>query len=396
MPKTVKDLFIEIKDTTELMVDLAYSAILFDNEDIAEEVLDLEEKIEELLRNLRVVSILAGRRVEEAEMVSSILSIASSAQKIGEAAADIATLVLRGFKLSEELINEILLESEETLVRARVHEESEIAGRTLGETRLHSRTGMRVIAIKRGFDWLFDPDRDTKILKGDILIARGDISGVAEFMKIVSGTVEKYRETEIEERELEKSVDILIEMKDLSELSVDLGYSSLLYYNEEIASEVYYLEEKIDQLKLELVNWVLHAVRKSEKDDDFKVLMSLIDIAYSSEIIADAAKEIAGIVVKKQEIHPVFRSAMMESDEVLSVIEVTKGCELDGRTLGEARVESNTGMHVVAIKRGNRWITKPRATTRMAAGDVLFAKGTREGEDLLKKMCSTTLQRSLT
>ncbi len=395
MPKTVKDLFIEIKDTTELMVDLAYSAILFDNEDIAEEVLDLEEKIEELLRNLRVVSILAGRRVEEAEMVSSILSIASSAQKIGEAAADIATLVLRGFKLSEELINEILLESEETLVRAKVHEESEVAGRTLGETRLHSRTGMRVIAIKRGFDWLFDPDRDTKILKGDVLIARGDISGIGEFMKIVSGKVENYMETKIEERELEKSVDILIEMKDLSELSVDLGYSSLLYYNEEIANEVYYLEEKIDQLKLELVNWVLHAVRKSDKED-FKVLMSLIDIAYSSEIIADAAKEISGIVVKKQEIHPVFRSAMMESDEILSVIEVAQGCELDGRTLGEARVESNTGMHVVAIKRGNRWITKPRATTRMAAGDVLFAKGTREGEELLKKMCSATLQRSLT
>ncbi|WP_457591853.1 potassium channel family protein [Geoglobus sp.] len=99
MPRTVKDLLVEIKDTTELMVDLAYSAILFDNEDIAEEVLDLEEKTDELLRQLRVVSILAGRRVEEAEMVSSILQIASAAQKIGEAAGDIATLVLRGFKL---------------------------------------------------------------------------------------------------------------------------------------------------------------------------------------------------------------------------------------------------------------------------------------------------------
>ncbi len=396
MPKTVKDLFIEIKDTTELMVDLAYSAILFDNEDIAEEVLDLEEKIEELLRNLRVVSILAGRRVEEAEMVSSILLIASAAQKIGEAAADIATLVLRGFKLPKEMINEILLESEETLVRAKVSEESEIGGKTLGEAKLHSKTGMRVIAIKRGFDWIFDPDRNTRIMKNDILIARGDISGVGEFMRIVSGEVAQYEETEIEERELEKSVDILIEMKDLSELSVDLGYSSLFYYNEEIANEVYYLEEKIDQLKLELVNWVLHAVRKFEKDDDLKVLMSLIDIAYSSEIIADAAKEIAGIVVKKQEIHPVFRSAMMESDEILSVIEVSEGCELDGKTLGEARVESNTGMHVIAIKRGNRWITKPRATTKMMAGDLLFAKGTKEGEEILKRMCSPALKRSLT
>ncbi len=100
MPRTVKDLLIELKDTTELMVDLAYSAILFDNEDIAEEVLHLEEKTNELIRQLRVVSILAGRRVEEAEMVSSLLQIGSATQRIGEAAGDIAILVLRGFNVN--------------------------------------------------------------------------------------------------------------------------------------------------------------------------------------------------------------------------------------------------------------------------------------------------------
>ena len=388
MPRTVKDLLVEIKDTTELMVDLAYSAILFDNEDIAEEVLDLEEKTDELLRQLRVVSILAGRRVEEAEMVSSILQIASAAQKIGEAAGDIATLVLRGFKLPKEMVNEILLESEVTLVRAEVAEDSEVVGRTLGEVRLHTRTGMRVIAIKRGFDWIFDPDRDTKILRNDILFARGDITGVQEFFRIVSNREVKMESTEIKDKKLEKSVDILVEIKDLSELSVDLGYSSIIYYNEDIAQEVYYLEEKIDNLKIELVKWVLQAGRNASNDESYRVLLPLIDIAYSSEIIADAAKEMAGIVVKRLDIHPVFRSAMMESDEILTVIEVSEMCELDGKTLGEARVETNTGMHVIAIKRGNRWITKPKATTRVQAGDLLFAKGTREGEKLLRKMCT--------
>ncbi len=290
MPRTVKDLLIEIKDTTELMVDLAYSAILFDNEDIAEEVLDLEEKTDELLRQLRVVSILAGRRVDEAEMVSSILQIASAAQKIGEAAGDIATLVLRGFKLPKEMVNEILLESEVTLVRAEVAEDSEVVGKTLGEIRLHTRTGMRVIAIKRGFDWIFDPDRDTKILRNDVLFARGDITGVQEFFRIVSNREVMMKSTEIKDKKLEKSVDILIEIKDLSELSVDLGYSSIIYYNEDIAQEVYYLEEKIDNLKIELVKWVLQAGKNASDDESFKVLMSLIDIAYSSEIIADAAK----------------------------------------------------------------------------------------------------------
>ncbi len=392
MPRTVKDLLIELKDTTELMVDLAYSAILFDNEDIAEEVLHLEEKTNELIRQLRVVSILAGRRVEEAEMVSSLLQIGSATQRIGEAAGDIAILVLRGFKLSREMVNEILLESEETVVRAEVSEDSEVAGKTLGEVRLHTRTGMRVIAIKRGFEWIFDPDRDTKVLKKDILFARGDISGVPEFFRIVSGKEVKLADIDFANKKLEKSVSILIEMKDLSELSLDLGYSSLLYYNEDIAQEVYYLEEKIDNLKIELQKWVLESA-KSLPEDEHDILIPILDIAYSSEVIADAAKSIAGIVVKKLEIHPIFKDVMREGDEIITTIEVKKLCELDGKTLGEARVETKTGMHIIAIKRKNRWITKPKASTRVFAGDILFAKGTREGEELLKNLCLSALRK---
>ena len=392
MPRTVKDLLIELKDTTELMVDLAYSAILFDNEDIAEEVLHLEEKTNELIRQLRVVSILAGRRVEEAEMVSSLLQIGSATQRIGEAAGDIAILVLRGFKLSREMVNEILLESEETVVRAEVSEDSEVAGKTLGEVRLHTRTGMRVIAIKRGFEWIFDPDRDTKVLKKDILFARGDISGVPEFFRIVSGKEVKLADLDFANKKLEKSVSILIEMKDLSELSLDLGYSSLLYYNEDIAQEVYYLEEKIDNLKIELQKWVLESA-KSLPEDEHDILIPILDIAYSSEVIADAAKSIAGIVVKKLEIHPIFKDVMREGDEIITTIEVKKLCELDGKTLGEARVETKTGMHIIAIKRKNRWITKPKASTRVFAGDILFAKGTREGEELLKNLCLSALRK---
>ena len=392
MPRTVKDLLIEIRDITELMVDLAYSAILYDNEDIAEEVLNLEDKTNELVRQLRIVSILAGRRVDEAEMVSSLLQIGSAAQRIGEAAGDIAVLVLRGFKLSQEMINEILLESEETVVRAEVSEDSEIADKTLGEVRLHTRTGMRVIAIKRCFDWIFDPDRNTKVLKGDILFARGDISGVPEFFRIVSCKEIKLSDLDFSNKKLEKSVDILIEMKDLSELALDLGYSSILYYNEDIAQEVYYLEEKIDNLKIELQKWVLKTA-KTLPEDESLLLIPLLDIAYSSEVIADAAKSIAGIVINKLGIHPIFRDVMREGDEVITIVEVKELCELDGKTLGEAKVETRTGMHIIAIKRNNKWITKPKANTKVFAGDILFAKGTREGEELLKKLCLTALQK---
>ena len=386
MRRTVKDLLIEIKDTSELIVDLAHSALLFDNEDIAEEVLELEDKILNLLRQIRIVSILAARRVDEAESVSSILQIADAAHRIGNAAGDIATLVLRGFKLPKEFVNLILYYSEETAVKAVVSEDSEIANKTLGEVRLHTRTGMRVIAIKRGFEWIFNPNRDTKILIGDVLFARGDITGIPKFFEIVTGESKEVGEEqiEIEIEDLDNAVDTVIEMKNLSELAVDLSYSSVLYYNEDIAQEVAYLEERIDNMKFDLQHWVLRSSRYFEKT---KPLVALLDLANSSEQIADSAKEIAQIVLQKLEIHPIFKEAMRETDEVITMVEVGERSKLDGKTLGEAKVETTTGMHVIAVRRGNRWIVNPKASTKIHAGDLLIAKGTRESETLLKKLC---------
>ena len=390
MPRTVKDLLVEIKDTTELMVDLAYSAILYNNEDIAEEVLELEGRVLDLLKQIRVVSVLAARRVEDAERVSSILQIANAGQKISSAAADISSLVLRNLRLSDEMVKLMLYHSEETVVKLEVPENSEIAGKTLGEIRLHTRTGMRVIAIKRGFSWIFNPDRDTVIYKGDLLFARGDPTAVPRFYEVVAGkAIQPPPEPpDIKIEELDRAVDLLIEIKNLSELAVDLAYSSLIYGNDEIALEVVYLEEIIDNAKFEIMKNVLRC-SKHFSEEQMTPLMSIIEIASSSEQIADAARDIAEVLLDKMEIPVIFKEAMREADEVLTLITVGEDSPLNGKTLGEARVESNTGMHVVAIKRKNDWITRPTASTKILSGDVLIAKGTREGESELLKLCST-------
>ena len=41
--RNVKDILVEMKDTSELMIDLAYSALLTNSQDIADEVEDLED-----------------------------------------------------------------------------------------------------------------------------------------------------------------------------------------------------------------------------------------------------------------------------------------------------------------------------------------------------------------
>src|SRR2546428_12062670 len=89
-PRNVKELLVESKDVSELMVDLAYAAVFFNDEALADEVDKLGERLEGYLRRLREISMLAARSREDAEAMGGVLHVAAAIQKIGEAASDIA------------------------------------------------------------------------------------------------------------------------------------------------------------------------------------------------------------------------------------------------------------------------------------------------------------------
>src|SRR6058998_755134 len=92
-PRNVKELLVEAKDASELMVDLAYAAVFFNEASLAEEVEELEEKMDGYLRKLRQMAMLAARSPEDAEGMAGVLWIASSIEKIGDAASDIGRVV---------------------------------------------------------------------------------------------------------------------------------------------------------------------------------------------------------------------------------------------------------------------------------------------------------------
>ena len=58
---SVKDILIEMKDMSELMVDLAYSAVLFNNKAAAEEVLTLENRLNSMNYEIKKQSLVAAR-----------------------------------------------------------------------------------------------------------------------------------------------------------------------------------------------------------------------------------------------------------------------------------------------------------------------------------------------
>jgi len=188
----------------------------------------------------------------------------------------------------------------------------------------------------------------------------------------------------LSEEHFKKIVDSLVTLKDTSELMLDLAYSSLLMNSRELAREVQELEDYMDNLHTEFELLVLSSGFSPGESKDF---LGLIRLGVVTEQIADAAAEIAETVLRELEPHPVLKIAISEAEETVTSARVSEHSTLNGRTLKEARIADETGMWVLAIKRGKKCI-RPKPDTKIEAGDVLIASGYAEGEDDLKRLAS--------
>ena len=182
------------------------------------------------------------------------------------------------------------------------------------------------------------------------------------------------------------SEDIVLEIKDKSELMVDLAYSSLLYDNKIIAKEVYDLENLIDSLFQKIQKDSLEEVKKGKLS--VNSALTLMRLAQAGEEIADAAQEIVDVELRDVELHPILKLSVRESDEILTKIQVNSNSILCGKTLGKLKLGSETGMMVIAMRHKNRWLYGPDKNTRIDKDDILFAKGPEDGEKHLIELAT--------
>jgi uncharacterized protein with PhoU and TrkA domain len=189
-PIPVSDLLVEMKNLSELMIDLAYSAALFNDKELAEDVIELESRIDTLAYLLDMEIMIAARDAEDAETLIGVSTVAAAADKISDAAADIAAIVTRNIGI-HPIIGEIFEKVEERLMKATVKEGSVIIGQRIDDLDLAARMGVDIIAIRRNKDWILDPDENARVFLGDILITRGAPTGIKEFKDIAEGKLTK-------------------------------------------------------------------------------------------------------------------------------------------------------------------------------------------------------------
>jgi uncharacterized protein with PhoU and TrkA domain len=184
----VKESLIEMKDLSEQIIDLSYSAILFDSADIASQVDELEERLDKLLYNVRTDLMLAARNREDAEQLTGILQIASAAERIGDASQELMQIFKEGVEF-RPFAPFFLKDGDEKIWAIRVSSSSDIINRKISELGIESETGSRIIAIKRGSKWLYDIEPEKRIKESDVLIARGVEDGLKELAAYAKGEV---------------------------------------------------------------------------------------------------------------------------------------------------------------------------------------------------------------
>ncbi|MCJ7560319.1 hypothetical protein MUO79_06835, partial [Candidatus Bathyarchaeota archaeon] len=353
-PIPVRELLLEMKNLSELMIDLAYSAALFNDKELAEDVMALESRVDTLAYLLDMEIMVAARDAKDAEALIGVSIVAAATDKISDAAADIAAIVTHNIGV-HPIVGQIFEKVEERLMKATVKEDSKIVGKQICELNLAARMGVDIIAIRRNKEWIINPKETERVYRGDILITRGAPIGIKDFKNLVEGELAKPEETRgismTEQERFEEIVARFVELKDTSELMMNLAYSSLLLNSRELAEEVQRLEEYVDQLH---TDFELLALTSDFKKEEASGFLGLIRLGVATEKIADAAAEMAEVVLRGIEPHPVLKLTIREAEETVTQACVTDNSPLVNKTLKEARVHEETGMWVLAIKRGEK------------------------------------------
>jgi uncharacterized protein with PhoU and TrkA domain len=184
--KSVRELLTQMKDTSEVVVDLAYAALLFDSDEIAAEVRKLEEEMDTLKYEIRIKAMLAARNKRDAVQLSGLLQVASAAEAISNAAGDMVKLLDLEIE-KRPFLCFVLKDAEEKIRMLILSEKSDMQNKSIQDLSVESETGMRIIAIKRGKRWIYGPEDTTDLKAGDILVVRGTEDGCETLKRYVSG-----------------------------------------------------------------------------------------------------------------------------------------------------------------------------------------------------------------
>ncbi len=377
-PRSVRELLTEMKDTSDLMVDLAYAVLLYESNELANLVHKLETKMDELMYTIRIMAAVAARNVREAHKITGILQVANAAEDISNATGDMADLIRWKIGI-HPVIKDAIRASDEKIIKTKVSGGSVLAGKRLSELKLPSSIGVWILAMKRKDKWTAPLTKQTQVISGDEIVAKGPVHGIRILCEMAGVHFEPFKPG----KDLEKLRRAISKMRDLSSIAVDLAYSSLMLGSTEVAEDVREIEEAFNKLNYKA--WLDTLTVAARLESDIPRLNSVLQMVRSMEKLTDAADSIVDIVLRKMDLHPVFARSLSETAERICRVKISGDSELAGKTLENLNLWETTGIYVLVIRRGMHNIVRPGGDVRLKAGDALIVRGSFDGIEKFEK-----------
>jgi len=365
---SLRELLVQIKDLAEIQLDLAYSAVIYDDREAAEQALRLESKITEYLGYVIIRAVMAGRDIDLAEKMYALILFASALEEISDAAADIAKLTVENVSLG--VFKGVLMHADEVTIRIEVGRE-DWSGATIDQ--IEQQTGMRVVAVRRAKHWILNPPGDFKVWRGDVLYLTGPEEKIDDAYILLTGKKHSEVRSGVAIAEhLRNFFDVLISLKYMAETSLALSYYALLTEDIRLAEEVEHLEQWVDYMREVLYLYTLRLSRHFNEVDALRGFFTIID---ATERITDSAYKLAQIVKKGIDVSSFFKIIFDVADEKIISFEIKDSSKLVGMCLEELNIEEKFGVFLLGIRRGMTWYFSLEDKMQLEAGDVLILRG---------------------
>ena len=349
-PVSLRRLLKDMKSKGSLSVDLAFYSLVYGDSDMASEVEKLVDAIDEDLTQLFLHSMLAARSPRDAELMVPVLMAANTMDALSEAASDMVTVLLKGYKIPKA-VKAALNATEEAYLRIEIPRPMYVRDLRDG--------AIDIIAVRREKKYIIDPSDYFKLMSGDIVIVRGDREDIMELAKKFNIRIPSEAPTD---PKLSEIASRLANLKNLADVAMDMSIYSLVYEDKNAAMEVLEVERFIDEESARLELKLLETV------DDPQEAYSASVIITSLERISDAATYIAKIAASGTPVHPILREVEMESDEKIIIVQVDK----DGYKVKD--VEDLLEGTVIAACIEGFWIPLPKPNMELQRGVKVVVK----------------------
>lgn len=191
----IKKEYVQITDISETMIELALAALFFNNYELAEDILEMEELMDGLNITFEKDMLELAGEVENPRDLAGILRIVFSCELIADAAANIAENIIKGFK-AHRIFQQAIEETEEIVVRETLSDESFFKGKTYSQLQdKRYKRGFHIIALKRHDKWIYSFKNEFVLKKGDLIIGLGPKETVDQWRRCVNP--EKFKEDQV-------------------------------------------------------------------------------------------------------------------------------------------------------------------------------------------------------